>query len=156
MSELVIRKANLTDMGEIEKLLVAVFAGEQGFPADDVACLDGTNHQWWCAALDGESADGQIVGAVASWETDGETHWGRFAVNPRWRGQHIGTRLAAQSFHDLFSQGVEVIHMTAREQTVKIVCGMGGKVTGAAEPFFKGTVTPVVIEKGEFVWQDGI
>lgn len=70
----------------------------------------------------------------AAWQEGSETHWGRFVVLPAFRGRHIGSRLARFSFDDLFAMGVDRIHMDARETTVRIVCGMGGRIVGRARP----------------------
>ncbi len=86
----------------------------------------------WCA-----EADGKIYAAAAAWKENTETHWGRFAVFPAARGKHIGTTLARISFDDLFDMGVDKIYMDARDATVKIVCGMGGRVIGAHISFMK-------------------
>ena len=62
-------------------------------------------------------------------------------------GRHIGSRLARFSFDDLFAMGVDSIRMDARETTVRIVCGMGGRIVGEPAAFYRGTVTPVVLER---------
>lgn len=72
-------------------------------------------------------------------------HWRRFVVLPSLRGQKIGPKLARYSFEDLFEQNVDEIHMTARDTTVKIVCDMGGKITGEPQSFYEGNVTPVYL-----------
>ena len=145
MLETVMRKAARADMGQIMRLQVSAFAGEQQIPAGDIAVPDEKQPQWWCA-----ETGGRIVGAVAAWREDGQAHWGRFVVDPRLRGQHIGTRLAAHSLESLFAQGIDQIHIDARETTVKILCGMGGRITGAPVPFYVGTVTPMVLEKARY------
>ena len=43
--------------------------------------------------------------------------------------------------------GVDSIRMDARETTVRIVCGMGGRIVGEPAAFYRGTVTPVVLER---------
>lgn len=43
------------------------------------------------------------------------------------------------------------IHMTARDTTVKIVCEMGGKITGEPYPFYAGNVTPVILKKKNYM-----
>ena len=50
---------------------------------------------------------------------------------------------------DIFHMEQE-IHMTARDTTVKIVCDMGGEITGESYPFYGGNVTPVVLKKENF------
>ena len=90
---------------------------------------------------------GVLCAAAAAWQEGSETHWGRFVVLPAFRGRHIGSRLARFSFDDLFAMGVDSIHMDARETTVRIVCGMGGRIVGEPAAFYRGTVTPVVLER---------
>ena len=146
MSDIILRDATSADMDKILKLQIAVFAGEQRIPAEGVPLSPALNPHWWCAEL-----DGKIAAAVAAWQEDGLTHWGRFAVQPHLRGQHIGTALARRSVEDLFSEGVDAIYLTARESTVHIFCNMGGVITGEPEPFFEGTVTPVILRKENYV-----
>jgi predicted GNAT family N-acyltransferase len=102
----------------------------------------------WCAE---SPKDGKIYAAVAAWKENGETHWGRFVVFPAARGHHLGTELARTSFDDLFDMGVDKVYMDARDATVKIVCGMGGRVVGESYKFYEGNVTPVVLEKKDYV-----
>jgi hypothetical protein len=40
--------------------------------------------------------------------------------------------------------------MDARDVTVKIICGMGGKIAGEPTPFYDGTVTPIVLHKNYY------
>ena len=47
--------------------------------------------------------------------------------------------------------GIDKIYMDARDVTVKIVCGMGGHIIGETYKFYKGNVTPVVLEKKDYV-----
>ena len=97
-----------------------------------------------------DADDGEIIGTAIAWLEDGIMHWGRFVVLLPYRGKKIGPKLARYSFEDLFSTGVEEIHMTARDTTVKIVCDMGGEVTGEPYEFYKGCVTPVVLKRGNY------
>lgn len=60
---------------------------------------------------------------------------------------HWVAAVARFSFDDLFAMGVDRIHMDARETTVRIVCGMGGRIVGEPAAFYRGTVTPVVLER---------
>lgn len=140
-----IRDAQEGDTDEIRTLMVDVFAGEQGIPAEWNDIAADKDPRWWCAEL-----DSTVVGAVAAWTHHGQVHWGRFAVRTDRRGQHIGTRLARHSLEALFSQGVDVIHMDAREATVRLICGMGGRVVGDPVHFFAGTVTPVVLSRTDY------
>ncbi|MFT4104135.1 MAG: GNAT family N-acetyltransferase [Lacrimispora sp.] len=140
MQELVIRKATDLDMGDIMKLQVNVFSGEQKIPENMIEVIGEEAVQWWCATI-----ESSIVGAVAAWKEDEKIHWGRFAVNSSYRGKHIGTALAKYSLEDLFSQGIKEVYMEAREATVKIICDMGGKIVGKPVSFYEGTITPVLI-----------
>ena len=88
-----------------------------------------------------------LCAAAAAWQEGSETHWGRFVVLPAFRGRHIGSRLARFSFDDLLAMGGDRIRMAARETTVRIVCGMGGRIVGEPAAFYRGTVTPVVLER---------
>ncbi len=51
----------------------------------------------------------------------------------------------------LFAEGIDEIHMTARDTTVKIVCEMGGKISGEPYPFYAGNVTPVILKKKNYM-----
>ncbi|WP_333648504.1 GNAT family N-acetyltransferase [Lacrimispora sp.] len=140
MQELVVRKATNLDMNDIMKLQVNVFSGEQKIPENMIEVIGEETVQWWCVTV-----NSSLVGAVAAWREDKQTHWGRFAVNSDYRGKQIGTALAKYSLEDLFSQGVKEVYMEAREATVKIICGMGGKIVGKPVSFYEGTITPVLI-----------
>lgn len=59
--------------------------------------------------------------------------------------------MAQVSFNDLFDMGIDKIYMDARDATVKIVFGMGGRIVGEAYKFYEGNVTPVVLEKKDYV-----
>lgn len=50
--------------------------------------------------------------------------------------------------------GIDKIYMDARDATVKIVCSMGGHIVGKAYKFYDGNVTPVVLEKKDYVRKD--
>lgn len=143
--KLVFRKAHEEEISRIIAMQEDVFGGEQGIPRNEVGTYMQRAGQCWCA-----EADGKIYAATAAWKEGEETHWGRFAVYPDARGRHIGTELARWSFQDLFAQGVEEIHLDARDATVKIVCSMGGKIVGEPYPFHKGNVTPMILKKEDF------
>jgi len=145
MGNLVLRRATKEDMGDILKMQLDIFHGEQKIPPDLVYLFMEKEPQCWVAVL-GNS----IVGAVAAWKENGQAHWGRFVTKQNYRGLHIGTALAAFSFDDLFAQRIESIYMEARESAAKIVCKMGGKVVGKTVPFYESTVTPIVLQKKDF------
>lgn len=145
MNNLIFRKAQKTEMKDIIQLLIAVFHDEQQIPVDGIPLSVQNEPQYWVVEM-----NHSIIGTVAAWKENNQIHWGRYAIKKNYRGLHIGTRLAALSFADLFAQGIECIYMDARETTVKIVCEMGGKIAGETAPFFKGTVTPIILNKSEF------
>lgn len=146
MDQIIYRQAHDTELEKIITLQSNIFHTEQGIPEDDVDEFLARNPICWCAEL-----DGKIIGTAIAWKIEGIMHWGRFVVLPSLRGQKIGPKLARYSFEDLFSQGIEEIHMTARDTTVKIVCDMGGEITGEPYPFYDGNVTPVVLKKENFL-----
>lgn len=145
MESLRYRKARTEDMETVMALQTAVFHGEQLIPLDAVEAFTTMNPQCWVAEL-----DGVIVGTAAAWHEGGQLHWGRFIVTKALRGRHIGTKLAAFTFAELFAQGIDSIFMEARDTTVAIVGKMGGTVAGEPVPFYKGTVTPVWITRAAF------
>lgn len=140
-----VRRARPEDMEAIMKLQVATFTGEQAIPEALIDLREDQNPQWWAAFRGTE-----LMGAVASWQENGEQHAGRFAVTPESRGLGIGKELARKAFDDLFSQGLREIHMEARDTTVHIVEAMGGEVTGPAFDFYVGTVTPMRIRREKY------
>lgn len=148
MNKYIFRRATHEEMPRILAMQVDVFSGEQGIPADDIDAFMAKKPLCWCAEL---PEDGKIYAAVAAWKENGETHWGRFVVFPAARGHHLGTELARFSFNELFETGVDKVCIDARDATVKIVCGMGGRVVGAPYQFYEGNVTPVVLEKKDYI-----
>jgi len=149
MENLIFRLAAADEMPCILDMQRDIFCGEQGIPGDSIDAFMSKEPICWCAV---SAENGKICAATAAWKENGETHWGRFIVIPEMRGRHIGTELARFSFEELFAMGVEKIHMEARDSTVKIVCRMGGEITGQPFEFFKGgNVTPVVLEKKNYI-----
>ena len=148
MDDLIFRQARKDEMPRILAMQADIFHGEQGIPADDIDTFLAKKPICWCAK---SKIDGKIYAATAAWQEDNETHWGRFVVFPAARGKHIGTKLAKVSFDELFDMGIEKIYMDARDTTVRIVCGMGGHITGESYKFYEGNVTPVVLEKRDYV-----
>ena len=145
MENMVFRRAYREEMPRIIAMQADVFSGEQGIPSADVDAFMAKEPICWCA-----EADGKLYAAAAAWKESNEVHWGRFVVFQAARGLHIGTRLARFSFSELFHEGVDKIYMDARDITVKIVCGMGGKIVGEPYKFYEGNVTPVVLTKDDF------
>lgn len=145
MAEMIFRKARPDEIPRILRMQADVFGGEQGIPQEDIGGFLAKEPTCWCAEM-----DGKIYGAAAAWKENGKIHWGRFAVFPAARGQHVGTRLAERSFDDLFAEGAEEICMDARDATVRIVCAMGGEVAGEPYPFYEGNVTPVLLRREDY------
>lgn len=142
MDHITFRRAVKEDWPQIMELQTSIFHGEQGIPLDDIAGFFDRDPQCWCAVL-----DDTVIGAVAAWNENGVLHWGRFVIHPDYRGHHIGTQMARLSFDDLFSLGVTELYMEARDITAKIVCRMGGQIVGEPQPFYIGTITPIILRK---------
>lgn len=146
MGEMIFRRAHADEMPRILKMQTDVFSGEQGIPCGDIDTFMAKQPICWCAEM-----DGKIYGSVAAWHEADGMHWGRFVVFPAARGMHVGTRLAKCSFDDLFAGGVDNVRMDARDATVKIVCAMGGQVTGEPYQFYNSNVTPVLLQKANYI-----
>ena len=144
----IFRRAAREEMPRIIAMQADIFCTEQGIPADDIDTFMARDPLCWCAK---SPEDGKIYAAVAAWKENDETHWGRFVVAPEARCHHLGTRLARFSFEELFDMGVDEIHMEARDITVRMVCGMGGRIVGEPYKFYDGNVTPVVLERKDYL-----
>lgn len=142
---MVLRNASVEDMGSIMDLVIRTFAGEQDIPADmNYLPLDKQPH-WFCA----EDA-GKLIGTIAFFKEDDSWHAGRFALDPSYRGQHIGTRLVSYSFSEMFNKGIEEIIMEGRPTTVHILTKLGAQVTGQPFPFYRSTCTPMRMMREDF------
>ena len=150
MEHLIFRRATSSELPRIIKMQSDIFHREYGLPDEDIDAFLAQDPVCWCVEM-----DGNICGAAAAWNERGQTHWGRFALSPSIRGMHIGTRLARFSFCDLFQMDVDQIYMTALDVTVNIVCGMGGQVIGESFDFFGNKITPVILEKKNFMGYKG-
>ena len=142
MDGLNIRKAMAEEIPQIIAIQTEIFCGEQEIPEELIATFLQSRPTCWIAEL-----DGRIVGSIASWEENGETHLGRFVVLPELRGQKIGTKLLDHAVSDLFDAGVESITVEARDSAARMFRALGGRDTGAPFPFYRGNVTPMVLEK---------
>ena len=142
---MVLRNASVEDMGSIMDLVIRTFAGEQDIPADmNYLPLDKQPH-WFCA----EDA-GKLIGTISFFKEDDGWHAGRFALEPSYRGQHIGTRLVFYSFSEMFNKGIEEIIMEGRPTTVHILTKLGAQVTGQPFPFYRSTCTPMRMMREDF------
>lgn len=142
MNDLVFRRADEEELSQIIAMQTEIFCGEQGIPEELIGTFLANEPICWCA-----EKNGRIVGSVAAWREQNEVHLGRFIVLPQMRGQKIGTKLLNHAVRELFESGVEALHMEARDTTVRIVLGMGGKICGEPFAFYLGNVTPMVLEK---------
>lgn len=129
---------------EIDRLLLETFYDEQQIPDKLIEIPDKYESKWWIARS-GE----YLLGTVAFWQENNQCHWGRFAVNPDYRGLGIGKKLALKSLHECFQENNEVI-IEARDTTVRIISKLGGKITGDAFDFYGMAVTPMRITLQEF------
>ena len=146
MKNIIYRRAHDYEYEKIIAMQSNIFYIEQGIPEDDVQEFLERDPICWCA-----EANGEICGIAIAWKEKEMMHWGRFVVIPSMRGRKIGPKLARYSFEDLFAEGIDEIHMTARDTTVKIVCEMGGKISGEPYPFYAGNVTPVILKKKNYM-----
>ena len=142
MDDLNIRKATAEEIPQIIAIQTEIFCGEQDIPEELIDTFLSNCPTCWVA-----ERDGRIAGSIASWEENGETHLGRFVVLPQLRGQKIGTKLLNYAVQDLFAAGVESIHVEARDSAARMLRAMGGRDTGDPFPFYRGNVTPMVLEK---------
>ena len=145
MDETIIRQADEAEYPHILAIQTEVFCGEQDIPAEIIASFLSNKPICWVA-----ERDGRIVGSIAAWTENGETHLGRFAVIPELRGHGIGKALLKHAAQELFRGGTEIIFAEARDSAAKMVRAMGGRDTGAPFPFYRGNVTPLVLEKAAF------
>ena len=100
---------------------------------------------WWCAR-----AGEYVVGAVACWKENDQWHWGRFAVDEKFRGLGIGKQVARFSLENLFDNTTDSIVSDARDTTVAILKDFGARIIAPAEDFYGMLVTPVVLKKSDF------
>jgi len=141
------RKAEPDEISSVIGLVSDVFYNEQGVPREMNPLPEEKSPVWWCSVDDA----GKIVGGLCAWtEENGEKHFGRFVTAPEMRGRQIGTQLMKSALEDAFSNGAEAVHLDARDKTVRIICRLGGRVTGEPFEFYGSLCTPVTIEKDAF------
>lgn len=130
--------------GEVDALLFDTFCTGQNIPPGLLPVAPEHESKWWIARS-GEL----LLGVAASWRVDGIWHWGRFAVDSKYRRLGVGQRLALASLRELLVDSDEVI-IEARETTVKIISRLGGKTSGPPVDFYGAPVTPMRLVKDEF------
>jgi len=129
---------------EVTKLLTETFAQEQNIPAELISLPPQLKSQCWIVRS-GE----YVLGTVSCWYENNHWHWGRFAVNPCYRGMGIGKQLARVSLQEMLGQTDKVL-LDARDSTVKIISDLGGVITGPTTDFYGMPITPMRIKKEDF------
>lgn len=129
---------------EVKKLLTETFAQEQNIPAELISLPPQLKSQCWIVRS-GE----YVLGTVSCWYENNQWHWGRFAVNPCYRGMGIGKQLARVSLQEMLEQTDKVL-LDARDSTVKIISDLGGIITGPTTDFYGMPITPMRLKKEDF------
>ncbi len=140
------RSAEAGEMPRILRMQTEIFCGEQDIPEDLIAAFLSCGPTCWVAERGGE-----IVASIAAWEEGGKVHLGRFVVLPQLRGRKIGTELLRHAVRELFGGGTETIYMESRDSTARMVRTIGGRDTGEPFAFYRGNVTPQVLEKSAWM-----
>jgi predicted GNAT family N-acyltransferase len=124
-------------------LMEKVFTLEQGIPKDYLPVKNKIQKSWGI-----REKDKLLALAIAWW--DGEIwHWGRYAVDPDYRGQGLGKQLARYSLKALLEEDAEEIHIEARDITVSLLRKMGARIVGETFDFY-GRVTPMRLYGKDF------
>ena len=145
-SRILIERISENYMEDAIKLATEVFTNEQSITAELVPVNEALKPIWWCARI-GED----IIGVTAAWREKDKWHWGRFAVDKRLRGIGIGQKIAIFSLKEIFSFNDEEIYIEARDATVNMLMKFGCKVIGEAEDFYGEPVTPITLNKSNFM-----
>lgn len=145
-SRITIERISKNYIEDGNKLAIEVFTNEQSIPSELVPINEDSKPIWWCARV-GED----VIGVTAAWKEKNKWHWGRFAVDKRLRGIGIGQKIAIFSLKEIFDLGAEEIYIEARDVTVNMLRKFGCKVTGEAEDFYGEPVTPITINKCNFI-----
>jgi DNA-binding MarR family transcriptional regulator/predicted GNAT family N-acyltransferase len=126
---------------EVIQLVSRVFSSEQNIPFSLIPLSEDTPQKWWIARA-GET----ILGAVACWQDNESWHWGRFVVDPKFRGMKIGDTLARISLKAMLRE-TDTLQIEARDVTVRIIQKLGGIITGDKTDFYGMPVTPMKITR---------
>ncbi|MDS1003297.1 bifunctional helix-turn-helix transcriptional regulator/GNAT family N-acetyltransferase [Clostridium sporogenes] len=146
ISRIQIEKLSPNYLEDAIKLTTEVFHCEQNIPKELIPINKDLKPLWWCARV-GED----IIGVVACWQENNQWHWGRFAIDKRLRGLGIGKKMAAFSLNEIFNLDVEEVFIDARDVTVTILKKLGCEVLGEPIDFYGEPVTPVVMNKKDFM-----
>lgn len=144
-----IRRASAGDMAAVMRLVDCVFTQEQQIPKDLNPIAERQCPQWWCIEHDGE-----IAGTAALFRENENWHVGRLAISAPLRGQHMGTALLRYMMRDVFAHDVETVYLEARDTTVHIMKKLGAKTVGEPVLFYGGRITPMVLQKKDFLEQE--
>lgn len=126
------------------KLMENVFTLEQHIPASYLPVKLFPQMSW------GAFHEQKLIALATAWWEGEIWHWGRYAVDPQWRGKGIGKKLAHVSMTELFDSGAKEVHIDARDITVNLLSKMGARVIGETFDFY-GNVTPMRLSLQEFV-----
>ncbi|MFW2365008.1 MAG: GNAT family N-acetyltransferase [Desulforhopalus sp.] len=140
-----IERLESTYHDEVMALMTDVFSTEQGIPKELIPIPENFPVHWWCAR-----AGEYVIGAVACWKDNEQYHWGRFAVDAKFRGLGIGKQVARFSLEDLFDHITDSVVSDARDTTVAILKDFGAQIIAPAEDFYGLPVTPVSLNKSDF------
>ena len=141
---MILRKPLPEEMPAILEQTVSIFA-EQEIPDEILDFRPGQNPVWYAGYEDGE-----LVGAIATFEEDGETHLGRFTVGHKFQGRHMGTEIMLYAIEQAFASGVEKLVGDARDASIHILCRHGGRTTGEPRPFDIGNATTFELCKKDY------
>lgn len=142
---IVYRRVSEEELDNIMDLVIRTFTGEQDIPYEMNYIPSEKNPQWFCA-----EENGKIIGTVVFFREDEMWHAGRFALEPEYRGKHIGTQLISFAFTEMFGIGMKETVMEARPATVHILTKLGAQVTGEQFPFYRETCTPIRMMREQF------
>lgn len=130
-----VRKPLPEELPAIIKQTEDIFA-EQGIPAEILPLYPEQNPVWYAGYEEGE-----LVGAIATFQENGETHLGRFTVSHKFQGRHMGTEIMLYAVEDAFASGVEKLVGDARDTSIHILCKHGGRTTSEPHQFYIGNAT---------------
>jgi hypothetical protein len=128
------------------QLLIQTFSVEQNIPKNLIPIPPSKDPRWWCVRV-GED----VLGTAAAWQESGQWHWGRFAVDKNFRGLGIGKIIAIESITTLFTGVTDQLVIEPRDIAVSIIKKLGGEQTGPPFDFFGDPVTPMKIQKEDFL-----
>ncbi|PSL07209.1 GNAT family N-acetyltransferase [Cecembia rubra] len=142
--DLIIVQLSDAQMALAIELMEMVFSLEQNIPSSYLPVKFLPQKSW------GAFHKQKLIALATAWWEGNIWHWGRYAVAPDWRGKGIGKKLAEQSIKELLDDGVNEIHIDARDITVSLLSKLGAKIIGETFDFY-GNVTPMRLTNQDFV-----